>query len=631
MDLTAVARIARARWLVLLGAAVLAFVLTNSLAEYQAENLPTHEAAATVTFKEDPASFDRATFEDVLSDQHLLAKSVNSDVVGSTPGAFLPWELAEVDLDLDQNQITFVGRGYTQEEADALVETMQSRYLAISTVGAGYTQLRDELDELALEIATLQGQIAQRQLPPQLTPEQVVVETNRAGLESALSSLTGTYGALRSELVTPEERTASQIQDDIDRVQAEMVRLQGELATMPPPPTAGIVDEQLIIDQLRLENLNTRHQTVYAEMARLEGLATGSPVIAQTVTVVNNSPLTNGALAIAAAVVITLLALVAIERTRGIVWAAKEVDSTVPALTELPPRGFGTFKRAVDQPWYLTVPGGHRKAAVQLIRSQLDNYHNVVVAFQGTGVYDEDTLDLSADVAMSAAVSGRRVLLIDSTFSGRNRLVEFASDGTATLASLLTEETTDPGAAMAEIKEVLLNQYEVHRNLRVLGSGEGIVDAGDALAGQAFEMLLDVARDTFDLVIVAGAAFGEPTSYILAQRVDEAILVGSIGHTINDDVQAAVRDFRGRRAVLMGIVLIRRRPSRLSRWMAPRTRRTWWKAQDNLKPVGDKIKDSLFTEDMDEQPGMSGFSERLTEIDSVDRQRYLNDSEEVGL
>jgi hypothetical protein len=630
MDLTAIARIARARWLILVGAALVAVIITGRLADYQAANVLTHEAAATVTFKEDPASFDRASFEDVLIDQHNLALDVNSDVVGSTPGAFLPWQVAEVDLTLDQNQITFIGRGYSQEEANALVETMQSRYLAISTVGAGYEQLTQELDDLAVEIAALEAKIAQRQLPPALNEEQVIIETNRAALQSALGSLTGQYGELRAELVTPVERTPAQIQADIDRVQSEMVRLQSELAAMPAPPTVGVVDEQLIIDQLKLDNLNTRHQTVYAEMARLEGLATGNPVIPQTVTAVTGSPFTNQALALAAAVIVTLMALVAIERTRGIIWAAKEVDGTVPALTELPPRGFATFKRPTDLPWYLSVPGGHRKAAVQLIRSQLDNYHNVVVAFQGVGVYDEDTLDLTADVAMSAAVSGRRVLLIDSTFSGRNRLIEYASANT-TLTSLLAESSDDPESAMAEIKEVLLSQSEVHRNLRVLRSGEDPVDAGDALAGHLFEMLLDVAREVFDLVIVAGAAFGEPTSYIIAQRVDQAILVGSIGHTIDEDIEAAVRDFRVRRAVLMGLVLIRRRPSRTARWLAPRTRRTVWRATDNIKPMSEKIKESFVADDMENQPGMSGFTERLNEVESADRHRYLNDSEDEGL
>jgi hypothetical protein len=600
-------------------------VLTGRLADYQAEKVPTHEAAATVTFREDPASFDRASFEDVVIDQHLLARDVNSDVVGKTPGAFLPWSMAEVDLALDQNQITFIGRGYDQEEANELVETMQSRYLAISTVGAGYEQLRQELDELAAEIAALEAQIASRQVPAPLTEEQIVTETNRAALQSALSSLIGQYGGLRAELVTPVERTPAQIQADIDRVQSEMIRLQSELSAMPPAPTAGVVDEQLIIDQLKLENLQTRHQTVYAEMARLEGLATGSPVIPQSVTVVPGSLLTNQALALFAAVAVTLLALVAIERTRGIIWTSKEVDGTVSALTELPPRGFATFRRASDLPWYLSVSGGHRKAAVQLIRSQLDNYHNLVVAFQGSGVYDEDTLDLTADVAMSAAVSGRRVLLIDSTFSGRNRLIEFASEG-ATLASLLTETSDDPEAAMTEIKDLLLNQPEVHRNLRVLSSGEGLVDAADALAGHSYEMLLDVAREVFDLVIVAGAGFGEPTSYIVAQRVDQTILVGSIGHSTREDLDAAVRDFRVRRSALMGIVLIRRRPSRMRRWLAPRTRKTIWKATDNLKPVGEKLKESFTAEDDEHKPGLSGFSDRLNDVESADRHRYLNES-----
>jgi hypothetical protein len=613
-------------------------VVTGRLADYQEENLLTHEASATVTFKEDPATLDSASFDEFLVDQHLLAEDVNSDVVGSTPGPFLPWPIAEVDLALDQNQITFIGRGYGQEEADELVRTMQDRYLAISSVGAGLEQLSQELDDLTAEIAALEAKIAGYGVPVPLTDEQVVMETQRAALISALGSLTSQYGTFRAELINPPvDRTIGQIQTDIEEVQAEMLAVQQQLSAMPPAPTdIPSVNEQQIVDQLNLDNLRVRYQTVYAERARLEGLASGGPVVPQTVTSVSGSPLTNQTLALVAAVVVTLLALVAIERTRGIVWAGREIDSVVPALAELPPRGFNTFKRPTSLPWYLTVPGGHRKAAVQLIRSQLDAYHNVVVAFQGVGVYDDDTLDLTADVAMSAAVSGRQVLLIDATFSGRNRLIEYGALGSDTLTSLLVESAEDPETTMAEMKKVLIGQPESHRNLRVLRSGadeEGAVpvDAADALAGQQFEMLLDVARDIFDLVIVAGAGFGEPTSYILAQRVDDAVLVGSIGHSIDEDIEAAERDFRVRRANLLGIVMIRRRRSRIGRWLAPRTTKVLWRATDNLKPVADKVKDSFHAEEDEDKPGLSGFSDRFNEIESADRHRYMNDGEDVGL
>lgn len=631
MDLKVIARIAKSRWLILAIVGIMAVVVVSNLLEYQDDNKLTNEASATVTFNEDPATLDRASFEEFLADQHVLAQDVNSDVLGDTPGSFLPWQLAEIDLTADQNQITFIGRGYTQEEATELVQMMQDRYLAISSVGAGYEELGLELTDLTSEIAELEVKVAQYEIPTQLTPEQVAIETQRASLTSAIASFISQYGQLRTELVTPVERTTSQIQADIAAVQEAMLSAQNELAALPPAPAASaLLSEQAIIDRLQLENLRVRYQTVYAERARLEGLATGTPVISQAVTANSGSPFINETFAFVAAVVLTLFALVAIERTRGVIWVVNDVDGAVPGLTELPPRGLDTFKRPTASPWYVTVPGGHRKAAVQMIRSQLDGYQNVAVAFQGVGAYDYDTIELSADVALSAAVSGRSVLLIDATFSGDNQLVEYSNPNSPDLTTLLMNSSSDPEAAMAEFKELLLGQADDYSNLRVIRSQDDLIDPGDAMASQRFEMLLDVARHSFDLVIVAGAGFGNPTSYILAQRVDHSILVGSIGHTIDRDVDAVERDFRTRRATLLGIVLVRRRRSKLGRWIGPKVRNAIWSMVDRFRPTGNKIKDSFRSEEAEaERPGISGFSGRLTEINSVDRDRYLYEGDEA--
>lgn len=612
MGLTAIRGIAKARWAILLVVGLLAVIAVARISDYQRENALTNEAFGSVTFTEDPAMLDRGAFEGMITDEHFLAQDVNSDILGDTPGSFIPSQFAEIDLVLDQNQILFIGRGYSQEEADGIVQDMVDRYLSISSVGSGTARLLTEMEEVTAEIAQLEQRALERESADPLTDGQVQIEVTRAGLQNQISSLQGAYGTLGVELLNPEPpRTTADVQADIDRTLAEILRLEQSLRALPPEPTIETrVDEQALIDTLRLQQLEQRWQELAMQLESLRGLAVASPISAQPVSATSDSPMTNQMLALVAAVVVALMVLVGLERTRGIIWSAEEVDKETPVLAEMPPRVLQTLKPPTSDAWYFTVAGGRRKAAVQLLRSQLDGYKNPVVALSGSGVYDEDTLDLAADVAVAAAVSGRSVLLIDATFTGENLRVEYGSSD-VTLHSVLTDAPDDPQAAIADFKALLLNLPETYRDLRSLRSAVGVVDATDVMAGQRFELFLEVARENFDVVVLAGTSFGEPTSYVLAQRADHVVLVGSIGHTADRDIEAARRDFRSRRAGLMGVVLLRRRRSKVRRWVSPRLRRTLWRFLDILSPVTNRAKRMFSKAPGETGPGMNGFGSTL--------------------
>lgn len=598
MDLTAIGRIAKARWLILVAAGVLAAVVVGRLAVYQSENMPTHEAIATVTFTQDPSVYNQDDFQSLLDEQYTLATEVNSDILGQTPGPLLPWSLAEINILTKEAEIVFIGRGYSQEEADEVTMSIRDSYLALSEVGAGQQRISEEIDELTVQIGDLRTRIAEREAETPLSEEQTTQEVTRAALQTRIDSLQSQYGALGVELMNPVERTTGQVQAEMDRVLSELVRLQLELREMRPVVDAAAeqsADEQLLLDQLRLEQLQTRWTSLFTQLRDLNALATQSEVDPSPLTIMAPEGSTNQMLAVAGAVIAALIAVVGIERTRGIVWSTAEFEEEVPVITELPPRQLRLFQRPTSEPWYITVPAGKRKAGVQLIRSQLDAFQNSVVAFQGTGVFDGDTLDLSADLAMSAAVSGRNVLLLDATFSDTVTQVEYGSTADLTLLGLLDGLENDPQSALAEIKATLVSRPDDQRYLRAMRSGVGSLDAGDVLASQKFEMFLDVAREHYDLVIIAGAGFDQPTSHILAQRVDAAILLGSIGHTIDRQVDAVDRDFRARRSSLLGMVMLRRRRSRFMRWAAPRFSATLWDAIDWLK--SQRVSDAAEMED----------------------------------
>lgn len=579
MDLTTIKGIAKARWWILVGAAILAVLVSGRLADYRNDNLPGYEASSVITFVEDLAAADRDEFETFLDTQFNLAQDVNSDVLTETPGTFIPWLLAEVQLNTDLNQIVFIGRGFTQEEATQLTDVMRQRFLSTSPIGAGQERLSAELDELTEQIRVLRQEINEATKALPLTEDQLGLTAQRAAAETRIAALQAQYGALGVELMNPVLRSGAEIQAEMDRVYAEFLRLQIELAAIPPPPTqeelaAG--DEELLLDQLRLEQLQARWTQLYSGQRDLEAKASESPAVAQPVTLDAASPLNNQALALFGAIAAALIGLIAIERGRGIMWAESDLEEGPPVLVELPSRPLAVFRHPTTDPWYLATPGGRRKAAVQMLRSQLDDHDNAVVAFQGSGVFREDIRELTGDVAVAIAVSGRSVLLIDASFQEENDLVEFGSDHGATLSSLLTDASGDRESAIIDFKTALLASPELVAGLRTLRAGVGEWDAADALSGYGFEILMDVARELFDLVLIAGSNVGEAASHVLAQRVDSVILVTSAGHTVSRSVEATDREFSIRRATLLGVVLLRRRRNKVSRWFGVGLRQRLW-------------------------------------------------------
>jgi hypothetical protein len=585
--MTTIKGIAKARWWILVAAGILAYVVSGELAEYRNANLPPFEAMASVTFTEDPQVIDREDFEAFLDTQQLLATDVNSDVIGETPGSFIPWLMAEVDLETEANQLQFIGRGFTQQQADELAESMQLNYLAVSTVGAGLEGMREDLQTTSEDIGRLRDEIAALQAATPPTADEVTQATRRSVLENQVAALQAHLGTLTTYLMNPEAvlRTAASIESEMERTSTRLAELQAELATFPPavdPAAADQEDPVVTLKQLELQQLETRWNSLFTGILEQESLARSSAVDSRPVTLDADSTSGNQMLATFGAIAAALIGLVAIERGRGMMWSHKDLDEGPPVIVELPSRPLAVFHHPTNQPWYLDAAGGRRKAAIQMLRSQLDDYDDAVVAFQGSGVFKEDIRELTSDVAVAVAVSGRSVLLLDVSFDKTNHMVEWGPESGPTLSSLLNGPALGREELISEFKSALLTTPEVVHGLRAMRSGNGKRDAADVLSGYRFEVMLEVAREVFDLVVISGSNLGEAASHVLAQRVDDVLLVASAGHTVTRSLEAADRDYAIRRATLLGVVLIRRRRTKFTRWFSTGFRGWLWKTIDRF-------------------------------------------------
>ena len=587
MDMTTIRGIAKARWWLLVAAAVLAYVVSGELAEYRNANRPPFEAITTVTFTEDPQALEREDFETMLDTQLTLATKVNSDVIGETPGSFLPWLMAEVDLETEANQLQFIARGFTQAEADALAENMQKNFLAVATIGAGLDGMREDLEQTSTDIGALRDEIEALQAASPPTAEEVARQTERTVLENQVAALLAHQGNLTTQLMNPELilRTPESIQAEMDRTMARLSELQAQLATFPPvvdPLTQDLQNPEVTLKNLELAQLEARWNSLFTGILEQEALARSGTVDSRPPTLDNDSAASNQMLATLGAIGAVLIGLIALERGRGMMWSAKDLDEGPPVIVEMPSRPLAIVHHPTGEPWYLESTGGRRKAAIQMLRSQLDDQDNAVVAFQGSGIFKEDIRELTADISVAVAASGRSVLLLDATFDKTNHMVEWGPETGATLSSLLNAAGGEREELISEFKTTLLSSPEVVQGLRALRSGNGKRDAADVLSGYRFEVLLEVAREIFDVVIIAGTNLGEAASHVLAQRVDSVILVASAGHTVTRSLEAADRDFAIRRATLLGVVLLRRRRTKLIRWASTGLRSRVWKTVDGI-------------------------------------------------
>ncbi len=138
---------------------------------------------------------------------------------------------------------------------------------------------------------------------------------------------------------------------------------------------------------------------------------------------------------------------------------------------------------------------------------------------------------ISANLAISFAQAGKRVLLVDCDLrKGRlHRL--FGIPNTSGLSNLLTGDLRNVGKYVRATKV---------KNLDLITCGTYPPNPSELLASQKNKRLVKVLSDHYDIVIFDGAPVGGLTdSVILASLVDETLLVVKDGNTAKGDLIAA--------------------------------------------------------------------------------------------
>jgi DNA-binding transcriptional LysR family regulator len=123
-------------------------------------------------------------------------------------------------------------------------------------------------------------------------------------------------------------------------------------------------------------------------------------------------------------------------------------------------------------------------------------------------------------------------------------------------------------------------------------------DPIDAIASPNARRLMDIARERFDVVIVAGPAISDPLSDTVARRIDFAVLVGTAGKTTMPQLATATAILTERKTDSPGVVILSGRRKALVPTLSDRfngtrstvaTTVTRWRAPDDDEHTPDPV------------------------------------------
>jgi Mrp family chromosome partitioning ATPase len=588
----------RARWWVLILIALISVWVADRLTEFRNEQRPTLEAVAAVTFLQQLTETDDSGVITRLTNAESLALELNAQKLGEPLHPLAPWEIYAIEVDPRTYQLRFIGRGQTEAEATARANELFEIFFEQEPF-TGILGIQAQLDSLAAEITSLQRRIVAASVvepPPVPGTSDFIALAELGGVRAQILALETLYNALQVELLAPIERSSAEITAEMDLILQQLVTLKLDeqtrielLGPLAPDPVAAAPEvivavplpeevtefseeefaEELEVTfwQLQSEQLTTAYQELFLRKVEVDQLYDiGEDYDVNPSSLAESEPVTNIVLAIAAGLMIGVIGLIIADRARKPLWSALDAHG-MSALPEVEPRG---RRDPIDVPWYTAVAAAPRKAGIQALRAVVEGLgtHGQIVGVTGLSARGIDLRELSADLAAALAVSGKSVLLIDADLNHSSNLIEFGTTGKP-LVSLILDEPTAAGEHALSPREAmaaeLTNRRQIVSNLRSVRSDGQVVNAPDVLARPQLGLLLDAAKEVFDVVVVSGADDSSPITQVLSQRLDHMILVGVAGRTTESDLEAVRREFGDRRANLLGLVLLLKVPNRLGR------------------------------------------------------------------
>ncbi len=519
-------RALKTRWWVVVLMALLGAGVALGAAELRNRGLePVFEAVAPMSVlrlpEEKDAPFNRRVETVVAQARSITAERLRDANLNITTGE-------------SAGAVQFVATAPTSEAALQAARDLREYYLEARPASTAQDQLAPVLDALATEISLVEQELALLSGTGVTDP---VTDAERAAILAQLQSAAQEAAALNSQLLDPalEAGERTDLENRLTAVDAVLESIDDRLAELPPATvTSGDTRtrlQRMVLEQ-RLRSLESQYVSAALREVEVgsEGLVGEPFVVDQTAPEI--SPVLVAIVGLMGGILLGGIAVAANDRIRLPVRSPDDVPEM--ALTEVDKRP----RRHVSGPgWYAEAGGEHRRTHIQTLRAQLERFleRDAVLVVAGVGAAPPDVYDLAADLAASAAATGRTVLLVDTLFG--EDLAPGSDVGSSLSDMLRTSGGEHPDRS--DIKRSLWDRTEIASNLLSVPAGPVSVDIVDALAGVAFAMVVEEAREVVDVVIVSAPNVGTAAADAVASRTRAGVLVAEKDRTSIRDLTLA--------------------------------------------------------------------------------------------
>lgn len=453
--------------------------------------------------------------------------------------------------DLANARLSFIAQGSTENEAESKARAMLQAFIELDpTAGGTVIDLIEEVQEEAITIQTqIQELEALRDANEDLIAEHAFLDAQEQAIRGRLVELVVAEASADSE-------TRQAIASERAALDSQLAALESQREALDPEPTGdGLTVEQ----SLQLAALQGRMTALTEEYQRLflrqQGVIEGAGVEAASVQDLTPEPpnsLVVAAIGLLGGLLIAVLAIMFINRTRRPVWL--EEDIGLPLLGDVPAR-----KVSADtaENWYDEAPVGPRKAALQALRSSIEAQlpsTGATLAVTSLNVDAEGVQALAADLSSALASAGTSVLLIDANFDSRSPLGQYKPGGVSVAGALAIDPTVPEFDAT--VRFTVESAPRLRPGLSILPSGPPPASSADSLAGRQFRQLIAFAQEMYDLVVVAVDPIDTPSAQVALQRLGHGILVLTPGTSSMTEVSGLLRDIERLRIQMLGSVFL---------------------------------------------------------------------------
>jgi succinoglycan biosynthesis transport protein ExoP len=343
------------------------------------------------------------------------------------------------------------------------------------------------------------------------------------------------------------DQQLSQLEDGIKETNDEIAKLQGELSNLNSASQIANLQQQIAALNTKLSNLQTNYATLInnSQQGALNTLSLIESASLPQTPIGPNKP-----------IIILLSAAIALAIAAGAAYLLEFLDNTVQSpdevtrLTRSDTIGF-LYDIGKEDTKGIYVAKNPRSALAEAYRSLRTNLDflginkplkSILVTSSGVG---EGKTTVSANLATVLAQGGKKVAIIDTDMRRPrlHKLFEFEN----------TRGLSDIFLGKADIQDAITVCGD--EKIMVISAGSTPPNPTDLINSGRMDTILDILKESVDIVVVDGPPFLVADAALLASKVDGVLLIVRYGHSLKTAVRDVVDQLKFLEVRVLGVVI----------------------------------------------------------------------------